>query len=414
MYGWWIDKAESWASNFPTRAWNSASDSTSSCCHSGRSHWLWQNDSGSVSFQYEISIVERINDAIVDGGVGDFFQVPQFIFDEAIRHRKNCNIVICQPRRVAAESNAARVAVERNWPLSTVVGYQVGLDQRTNQSDDTRILFCTTGVMLEKLIRSAKKDNPLAEYTHVILDEVHERDKNMDFLFIVLKKLINPRVKIILMSATINARDVCYSCWLRRFYFSCFLISACAFQFSEYFSMPINGRFKPAPVISINRKNKYTVETYYLDDLEYLNRKLNPNFQVCPMPTLWTYNISHIVVRKHSIDFLRSAITSSISMHQQSMTKCTIGLCDWSSYSNAWTGRRMRKAIIRMKTTINRRNRQYWYSCRALMRSIRCTDTWKNGKSCELSECSFVPSWFCWTIIFSICDSVTEIVRQIS
>lgn len=85
---------------------------------------------------------------------------------------------------------------------------QVGLDERANRSEHTRILFCTTGVLLEQLVRSAKTKNPLNGYTHIILDEVHERDKNMDFLFIVIKKLINPTVKVILMSATINSEQV--------------------------------------------------------------------------------------------------------------------------------------------------------------------------------------------------------------
>lgn len=69
-------------------------------------------------------------------------------------------------------------------------------------------MFCTTGVLLEKLVRSAKKPKPFMDYTHIILDEVHERDKNMDFLLIVIKKLLTPNVKIILMSATIMAKKV--------------------------------------------------------------------------------------------------------------------------------------------------------------------------------------------------------------
>lgn len=83
------------------------------------------------------------------------------------------------------------------------------MDERANVSEDTRILFCTTGVLLEKLIRS--KD--LSAYTHIILDEVHERNKDMDFLLIIIKKLLfgivpRPKVKIILMSATIEAQQV--------------------------------------------------------------------------------------------------------------------------------------------------------------------------------------------------------------
>ena len=47
----------------------------------------------------------------------------------------------------------------------------------------------------------------LQQYTHVIIDEVHERDIDADFILILLKTMINccPDLKLILMSATINA-----------------------------------------------------------------------------------------------------------------------------------------------------------------------------------------------------------------
>lgn len=83
---------------------------------------------------------------------------------------------------------------------------QIGLDSE-NCSEDTRILYCTTGLLLEKLT----KTKSLSTFTHIILDEVHERDKDMDFLFIVIRKLMsqNPgKVKVILMSATIDAPKV--------------------------------------------------------------------------------------------------------------------------------------------------------------------------------------------------------------
>lgn len=73
-------------------------------------------------------------------------------------------------------------------------------------NDDTRITFCTTGVLLEKLVAC----KTLSNYTHIILDEVHERSQDMDFLFIVIKQLRHraPHVRIILMSATIEASEV--------------------------------------------------------------------------------------------------------------------------------------------------------------------------------------------------------------
>lgn len=74
-------------------------------------------------------------------------------------------------------------------------------------SEDTKILYCTTGVLLEKLVQAKN----FQSYTHIILDEIHERDKDMDFLFIIIKILMsrNPKnIKIILMSATIETAKV--------------------------------------------------------------------------------------------------------------------------------------------------------------------------------------------------------------
>lgn len=76
------------------------------------------------------------------------------------------------------------------------------------------MIFCTTGVLLEKLI----KKKTLAGYTHIILDEVHERDKDMDFLFIIIRMLQvkeGSNVKIILMSATIDGNMVKISAYIR-------------------------------------------------------------------------------------------------------------------------------------------------------------------------------------------------------
>lgn len=80
----------------------------------------------------------------------------------------------------------------------------MGSDQQTNRSEDTRILYCTTGVLLEKLIHAKS----LYHYTHIILDEVHERTKEMDFLMVIIYKFLNPRKKVILMSATIDSKTV--------------------------------------------------------------------------------------------------------------------------------------------------------------------------------------------------------------
>ena len=78
----------------------------------------------------------------------------------------------------------------------------MGLD-KAHKSLDTRLLYVTTGILKRMLI--AKKH--LNEWTHVILDEVHEREEDMDVVMLICKKLLltNSRgTKLILMSATLD------------------------------------------------------------------------------------------------------------------------------------------------------------------------------------------------------------------
>lgn len=74
-----------------------------------------------------LDILKKSNAVIIKGftGCGKTTQVPQFILDECYRTKTPCNIVVTQPRRIAAISIAKRVCQERNWSLGTVVGYQV-------------------------------------------------------------------------------------------------------------------------------------------------------------------------------------------------------------------------------------------------------------------------------------------------
>lgn len=193
------------------------------------------------------------------------------ILDDCRKQNKRCNIIVTQPRRLAARSIAERVSRERMWNLGQLVGYQIALDRQFT-SEDTRILFCTTGLLLEKLIKSKTMSN----YTHIILDEVHERDKNMDFLFIIVRMLLctnSPNVKIILMSATIEAPKV--SVLLLLTYAIRHLLTArfipVPFQFAEYFKLPIQDELQPAPIVRIGQKCQYKVKIFHLDDISRHN-----------------------------------------------------------------------------------------------------------------------------------------------
>ncbi|QRV76171.1 Helicase associated domain (HA2) [Ceratobasidium sp. AG-Ba] len=189
-------------------------------------------------------------------GSGKTTQVPQLILDQMIGHGRGsrCNIVCTQPRRIAAISVAERVAKERGESLGQSVGYQVRFEAKLPQ-DHGNITFCTTGIFLKRMQSAlleqsqGKRHGPglsLDDVTHVIVDEVHERDVDTDLLLVVLKRLLADRkarqkpLKIILMSATIDPT-----------------------LFQTYFA---EADGTPAPVAEVPGRS-FPVTRYYMDDL---------------------------------------------------------------------------------------------------------------------------------------------------
>ncbi|PXF43282.1 putative ATP-dependent RNA helicase DHX57 [Gracilariopsis chorda] len=134
-------------------------------------------------------------------GSGKTTQIPQFLLEEASENRRPVSIICTQPRRIAAMSVAERVASERCQSVGESVGYQVKLNSRLSRQ--TRLVFCTTGVLLRRL----QSDPHLENVSHVILDEVHERSSETDFLMLILRDILPKRrsLRVILMSATLDA-----------------------------------------------------------------------------------------------------------------------------------------------------------------------------------------------------------------
>ncbi len=137
-----------------------------------------------------------------DTGCGKSTQVPQFLLESEAswESEDGPQILVTQPRRITAMSLGTRVAQERCQSIGDHVGYRVHLDSQS--SKNTRLMFCTTGVFR----RQALGDPNLDGLTHLVLDELHERDKITDFLLIFIKDLLarRPDLRIILMSATLR------------------------------------------------------------------------------------------------------------------------------------------------------------------------------------------------------------------
>ncbi|KAM3920360.1 ATP-dependent RNA helicase TDRD9 [Leptodactylus fuscus] len=215
-----------------------------------------------------ISLIESNSVVIIHGatGSGKSTQLPQYILDYYMQRSAYCNIVVTQPRKIAACSIATWNSKERKWPLTGLIGYQVSLEKKA--SADTRLIYMTTGVLLQKIV-GAKS---LAEFTHIFIDEVHERTEEMDFLLMIVRKLLrtNSRmVKVILMSATINCRE-----------------------FADYFAVPIYNHLVPACVFKVEGK-PYDIEVFYLDDLKHIrNIKVAPHFYDEPSICKELYDIA--------------------------------------------------------------------------------------------------------------------------
>ncbi|KAG7470975.1 hypothetical protein MATL_G00119570 [Megalops atlanticus] len=163
----------------------------------------------SYSMKEELVQLVRGNQVLVvsgETGCGKTTQVTQFILDDFIERGMGsiCRVVCTQPRRISAISVAERVSAERAETVGegNSCGYQIRLQSRLPRKQGS-MLYCTTGIILQWL----RSDPLLSSISHLVLDEIHERNLQSDVLITIVKDLIRVRddLKIILMSATLNA-----------------------------------------------------------------------------------------------------------------------------------------------------------------------------------------------------------------
>ena len=134
-------------------------------------------------------------------GSGKSTQIPQMLFRHGLLGERG-EVVVLQPRRLATRMLAKRVAEEMSVPLGDVVGYQIRLESRV--SDRTRIRFVTEGILL----RQMSFDASLRGVSALVFDEFHERHLYGDISLaraIQIQKTTRPDLKIIVMSATLDA-----------------------------------------------------------------------------------------------------------------------------------------------------------------------------------------------------------------
>jgi ATP-dependent helicase HrpA len=150
----------------------------------------------------EISEAIRDNQVIVlcgETGSGKTTQLPKICLE--LGRGVEGLIGHTQPRRVAAQGVAERIADEVGCEIGGMVGWQVRFHRK--DSDHTCVKMMTDGILLAE----TQDDPRLDRYDTIIIDEAHERSLNIDFLIGYLKRLLpkRPDLKVVITSATIDA-----------------------------------------------------------------------------------------------------------------------------------------------------------------------------------------------------------------
>ena len=163
-----------------------------------------------IDYPSDLPVSQRVDDikktilahqvTIICGetGSGKTTQLPKICLDVGLGKQKM--IGHTQPRRIAARSDAGRIAEELNTPLGEMVGYKIRFMDRVTQTTSIKVM--TDGILLAE----TQNDPMLSQYDAIIIDEAHERSLNIDFLLGYLSNLLRKRrdLKIIITSATID------------------------------------------------------------------------------------------------------------------------------------------------------------------------------------------------------------------
>jgi ATP-dependent helicase HrpB len=138
-------------------------------------------------------------------GTGKTTRIPPAILASGLLHSDRPNLLLLQPRRIAARAAAMRIAEERGWSVGGEVGWIVRFESRVGPG--TRLKVLTEGVLNRLII-----DDPLLQGVGaVVIDEFHERSVHTDLAVAMLREIresLREDLILIVMSATIDAQPL--------------------------------------------------------------------------------------------------------------------------------------------------------------------------------------------------------------
>jgi ATP-dependent helicase HrpB len=186
-------------------------------------------------------------------GSGKSTQVPQILLRHGLLD--GGEVVVLQPRRLAARMLAKRVAEELGTPLGDLVGYQIRLDSRVSSA--TRIRFVTEGILL----RQMTFDPTLLGVSAIVFDEFHERHLYGDISLaraIQIQQTRRPDLKLIVMSATLD------TALLEEYLAPCEGLTSEGRTFPveiEYLSKPVNFEHDPVWAVAARECERMAART---------------------------------------------------------------------------------------------------------------------------------------------------------
>ncbi len=142
---------------------------------------------------------------VAEPGAGKTTRIAPALVQSRLLAAPNEQVIMLQPRRVAARAAAARIAEEQGWRLGSEVGYQVRFERMLSRDTPLRVL--TEGILVRRLVG----DPELSGVGCVILDEFHERSIHSDLSLAMLreaKAALRPDLRLVVMSATLDADAV--------------------------------------------------------------------------------------------------------------------------------------------------------------------------------------------------------------
>jgi ATP-dependent helicase HrpB len=142
---------------------------------------------------------------VAEPGAGKTTRVPPAVVKSGLLGDEHPNLVLLQPRRVAARAAAVRIAQENGWGVGEEVGWHVRFDRQVGPR--TRLRVLTEGILTRQLV-----DDPFLEgIGAVVLDEFHERSIHTDLTIALLREVrqtVRPDLMLMVMSATLDAEPV--------------------------------------------------------------------------------------------------------------------------------------------------------------------------------------------------------------